>query len=115
MVDSATKHDDGKPQLHRYLHDLPLDVMNQWLEVLDFGAVKYDRNNWKKGMQYSRLYDAALRHMSAFWEGEEMDPETKLPHLAHAMCNIGFLMWYRIWRKEFSNAEDDRPGVYQDK
>jgi hypothetical protein len=35
-------------------------------------------------------YDAALRHLMAWFDGETIDPESGLSHLAHVMacCNI---------------------------
>lgn len=47
------------------------------------GAVKYKRNNWRKGQPISRYYDSAQRHLWAFAEGD-----TSEDHLAAAMWNI---------------------------
>ena len=52
------------------------------------------RHNWKKGMQWSRMYDAMLRHLTAWIEGENKDPESGLPHLAHCGCCLLFLATY---------------------
>lgn len=57
-----------------------------------FGADKYGRNNWRKGLHYSRLIDAAMRHILAFADGEDSDPETGLSHAAHARCCLGMLL-----------------------
>lgn len=46
-------------------------------------------------MAWSRVYAAALRHLLAWWGGEDEDPETELSHLAHAACCVVFLVAYQ--------------------
>lgn len=60
--------------------------------VLMFGDSKYGRDNWRKGLHYTRLLDAALRHIIAFADGEDLDPETGESHLAHAKCCMSMVM-----------------------
>jgi hypothetical protein len=80
------KYDEGKPQL-----DL---LSSSWIfgvgSVLTFGAKKYERFNWKKGIKLSRLLAACLRHVFAFIGGEDKDPETGLSHLYHASACLMF-------------------------
>jgi hypothetical protein len=64
-------------------------------EVLTFGAAKYDDNNWCRGARWGRYYSALLRHLFAWWRGEDLDRETGLSHLAHAGCCLVFLMEYQ--------------------
>lgn len=53
-----------------------------------YGANKYTPNGWKDVPQAMERYqDAMLRHMTAYWGGEKDDPESHLPHLAHAAWN----------------------------
>ena len=78
----GTKYDESKPDMS-LLSPLALTYLAQ---VLTFGAKKYAPNNWRKGIDQSRLVSAALRHITAFNAGEDVDPETGLPHMAHAMC-----------------------------
>lgn len=73
--------------------------------VLTFGTDKYAARNWEKGVAWSRLYGACIRHMTAWWNGEELDPETGLSHLAHAGFCIMALSEYEETHKEL----DDRP------
>jgi hypothetical protein len=84
----AKKYDLGKP---------PMDLLDRtWLEevskVLAFGATKYGPHNWRSGIEFSRLIAAALRHLHAFNDGENLDTESGLPHIAHASCCLMFLM-----------------------
>jgi hypothetical protein len=53
-------------------------------EVAGYGGQKYDRLNYLKGYNWSLSFDAAQRHLLAFWNGENMDPESGMPHTAHA-------------------------------
>lgn len=52
--------------------------------VAGYGGKKYARSNYLKGYKWSLNYDAMNRHMLAFWSGEELDPESGMPHMAHA-------------------------------
>lgn len=83
---------------------VPTDVVEELTKVLTLGAKKYSDRNWEKGMRWGRPYAAALRHLFAWWRGEDYDPETGLSHLAHALCCVTFLLAYSL-RKI---GEDDR-------
>lgn len=64
-------------------------------KVLQYGAIKYDRDNWRSGLAYSRVIDAVLRHLYKWKDGiEEVDDESGVSHLAHAMCGLMFLLEY---------------------
>jgi hypothetical protein len=62
--------------------------------ALAHGAKKYASNNWRKGMAYSEIYSALQRHLTAWLEGEDMDPDSGLNHLDHATACIAFLTEY---------------------
>ena len=62
--------------------------------VLGHGARKYGANNWRLGLDWSRTVAALLRHTFAFIRGEDIDPDSKLPHVDHIMCNAMFLSEY---------------------
>ena len=61
-------------------------------EVLTFGAKKYKPNNWRNNTDLSRYEGALLRHFEAYRMGEILDEETGMPHLAHALTNLVFLL-----------------------
>jgi len=94
------KYDDGKAPMGL----LPRVALLDTAKVLAFGAAKYGRDNWKQGLKWTRLSDAALRHLYAFIDGEDDDEESGLPHLAHCMCCLMFLSWHTRHRKNL----DDR-------
>lgn len=101
MLGEGAKLDTGKVGVHL----LPPDPLIQIARVLDFGAKKYAAYNWSKGIKYSRVYAATLRHLFAWWKGDNVDPETGLSHLAHAGCCVLFLLQYELTKRDF----DDRP------
>lgn len=74
---------------------VPFSAVGEIADVLEFGAQKYSANNWCRGTEWSRYYAALCRHVFAWWQGEDLDPETGLSHLAHAGCCLLFLMEYQ--------------------
>ena len=81
---------------------LPKGAVNSVVDVLEFGSKKYADNNWQKVPDAkTRYYDAAMRHLDSWLNGDLKDAETGLPHLAHAICCLMFLMWFD------SEAADD--------
>ena len=84
------KADAGKPRLSL----LPWRTVQQIVAVLEFGAAKYGADNWQRVPNArQRYFDATMRHLLAWWDGERLDAESGLPHLAHAGCCILFLLW----------------------
>lgn len=100
-LSEGTKYDGGKAGVHL----LPPGPLLEITKVLDFGATKYAPWNWSKGISWSRVYGATLRHLWAWYRGEDLDPETGLNHLAHAGGNLLFLLQYSRTKTSF----DDRP------
>ena len=96
----AVKFDQDKLPLHL----LSTEALNQTAAVLAFGADKYAAHNWRKGFLWSRPLAAAMRHITAFNAGEDVDPESGLSHLAHAACCIMFLLEFEKTHPEL----DDR-------
>lgn len=61
--------------------------------VLESGAEKYGLYNWRdSAVDISVYFDALQRHMLMFRDGEILDPESGLPHLAHAMANCAIIL-----------------------
>lgn len=98
------KSDEGKPPISL----IPRIAMEQEAHVLAFGRKKYEAHNWAKGMKWSRLIDALLRHAFAYADGEDLDPETGISHMAHVRCEAGFLLDYE---KNHRELDDRRPQV----
>ena len=83
------KFDGHKPAM-AYLDP---EALEEEAKVFGFGAEKYAPWNWRKGLAVSRLLAAVLRHIFAVLRGEDNDPESGLPHLAHARCGLAMAMW----------------------
>ena len=82
------KFDGGKLQYGL----LPPLALKATVEILTFGAEKYEPDNWKQVPDSKRRYfDAMQRHLWEWKEGNQNDPETGKNHLAHAMCCLMFL------------------------
>jgi hypothetical protein len=81
------KFDDNK----RDFTLLPWPAVEEIVKVLEFGAKKYARDNWKN-VEADRYTKAAFRHLIAYSQGEENDKESGLSHLAHLGCCVLFLL-----------------------
>ena len=92
-IEKGRKFDGGKLEYGL----LPPLALEETVKVLTFGAQKYDRDNWQIVPDAKRRYfDAVQRHMWAWKQGEQMDPESGIHHLAHAMCGLMFLYEHDI-------------------
>lgn len=100
-MSGGIKYDSGKPRLEL----LPPELLLGVADILTFGAQKYSDRNWELGMNWSRVFGALMRHMWAWWRGENVDSETGKSHLWHAGCCIAFLIAY----EQRQVGQDDRP------
>ena len=100
----ALKFDNEKPGMDL----LPVAAKRAIAEVFDFGAKKYARHNWRCGFNYSRLIAAAERHLDAFNDGEDLDPESGKSHLAHLGCCVLMLLESTI--KGYGTDDRYKPG-----
>ena len=81
------KYDGEKPKMNL----LPPKAIVEVAKVLTFGAEKYGAENWKELEDLQNRYTAgALRHIFAHMDGEKLDSETGLSHMAHALCCLLF-------------------------
>jgi hypothetical protein len=91
-LERAVKDNKGKPMLALF----PMRAL-QWAgKAFTFGASKYAPYNWAKGLPHSELMDACLRHLTDYWAGEDNDPQSGLPHLAHGLCCIAMLLESKV-------------------
>ena len=88
ITTNGRKFDNGKLQYGL----IPPNALKATVEILTFGAEKYEPDNWKWVPDSKRRYfDAMMRHLWAWKSGEQNDQETGKNHLAHAMCCLMFL------------------------
>ncbi len=86
---------------------IPVEPLEDLARVYGYGATKYDDHNWRKGYSWSLSFGAMMRHAWAFWRGEDLDPESRLPHMAHVAWHCMTLLWFSTYRQE----KDDRQKV----
>ena len=85
---TEAKADAGKPRPTL----VPVSLIQAVTAIREYGCAKYhDPDNWKR-VEPQRYRDALFRHWLAYLSGEEMDPESGLPHLWHVACNVAFLI-----------------------
>ncbi len=83
------KFDSGKPRYDL----LPFSAMDEVAHVLGYGAQKYGEHNWRAVQDaHSRYIAAAIRHISEYQQGREIDTETGRHALAHAVCSLLFIL-----------------------
>jgi len=97
---TGTKHDGSKLRMEL----LDAHALEGLAAVLTFGANKYAAHNWRNGLVYSRVIGALTRHLSALQRGEDIDPESGLPHIDHLGCCWMFLSNFMKTRPDL----DDR-------
>jgi Domain of unknown function (DUF5664) len=85
----------------------PLHLLEPANRVWAYGANKYAAWNWAKGMPWSVPYECMLRHLAAWYRGEDIDPESGESHLGHIMCNVLMLEHFKT---AFTEG-DDRPKL----
>ena len=85
---------------------VPMNVIAEIGVGMLEGASKYGRHNYRAvGVRSSVYFDATLRHLVAYWEGEDADPDSGAHHLAKALTSLV------VWRdaQMQGKCEDDRP------
>ena len=102
----AKKFDDGKPGFS----NLPRLALLECAKVMTFGAKKYGKFNYSKGIELTRLTDALERHLNSYLTGEDID-ESKHSHLAHIACNALMLLDSELT----GQLIDDRNKIYKQK
>ena len=115
-MSDMVRHNSSKPQMsylpssffraltgHRS-EDLNIGLIEDIARVLEFGAKKYSKDNWRASGSWCKCADSALRHLIAYMAGDVVDPESGLPHLAHLGCNLTFLIEFQA----HGTGRDDR-------
>lgn len=98
MVESKTKNIVANPKDVIGSDKLPLHLVPAttmaYIAVGHLeGDLKYGKVNWREaGIRTTIYIDACLRHIEKFKEGEWSDPETKVPHLANALCCLSIIV-----------------------
>lgn len=86
----------------------PLTLLSR---LYAFGAKKYAAHNWRKGYEWSKSYDSVVRHLTQFWEGEDIDPETGIPHVICAAFHCFVLAQYMKDHPELDDRYKPSDGI----
>jgi len=89
-ITGGVKDNRGKPRVDL----LPMKPLFAVGRVLGFGAAKYKPHNWRLGLGWSDTIGSSLRHVFAFADGEDIDPESGECHIDNAICQLLFLSEY---------------------
>ena len=103
-MESGLRYNEGKPQWGL----VDFDSLISMVRVLEYGKEKYDAHNWKKGLSYVSTIESMLRHIFSFLKGEDIDPESGLPHTGHIMCNAMFLDYYYNNKKNMDDRYEEK-------
>ena len=94
------KYDDDKTRMDLLMGGCAKSL-EQVAKVLTFGAKKYNDDNWRLVPDAQKRYHAALhRHLNAYYQGNKLDDETGLSHLAHALCCLLFLLEFEVQNED---------------
>lgn len=99
------KNDEGKPKYS----DLPVKTLRSVTKAFNYGAKKYAKYNYTKGLEYTRYYDACLRHLEAWREFEDIDVESGNHHIDHAIASLMMLRE----NLHLNTGTDDRNPSYK--
>lgn len=100
MNEEAAKNDSEKADMSLN----PYPALVAMARAFMVGEKKYGRYNYYKGHKASKLIAAAIRHLSAWNEGEENDPADGQPHLGSAMACCAMI----IKQQQLGTLKDDR-------
>ncbi len=87
--------------------------LESMVRVLEFGAKKYSPHNWKKGLPITEIIDSMMRHLVAFSNGENIDPESGISHIGHLGCNYMFLSYMIQNKPELDNRYKKEDKLWQ--
>lgn len=98
VVNSKTGGAKGQKDVQMSL--VPIEELQEVAKLYAYGARKYAPHNWRKGYDWSLSYDALMRHIQLFWNGEsthlviEGDEETRISHLTSVIFHAFALMYF---------------------
>ena len=93
---------------------LPLDALWTVGEVYTLGVKKYDDWNWAKGLKYSRVIAALLRHLFKWVMGETYDQQDGQHHLSSVVwCGLA-LLHYDLNDERYKEFDDRRHGLWNE-
>jgi len=93
-TDGDIKADEGKLRYDL----LPVDALEGLAQIFTYGSLKYNDNNWLKSEYPERYYAAMMRHLTQVRKGNQIDAESKLLHIDHALTCL--VMYRELLKKQ---------------
>lgn len=90
---------------------IPWEALVELAAIYGFGAEKYEAHNWRKGYDWGLSYASLIRHASAFWSGEDIDPESGMPHMAHAAWHCMTLLTFMREQPDLDDRFKPKPSA----
>lgn len=100
---TGQRFNSGKPKWGL----VPQSALLPLVKALEYGTIKYQPDNWKKGLSVMEMCESLKRHLDDFMEGIDIDPESGLHHIGPIQANAMFIAWMLENKPEF----DDRNKV----
>ena len=91
MSKKALRYNEGKPKWSLVHYDSLIPM----IRVLEFGAEKYEKENWKKELDLKEILESMQRHLAKLMDGEEFDSESGISHMGHIQCNAMFYNFHK--------------------
>ena len=98
MSKKALRYNEGKPKWSLVHYDSLIPM----IRVLEFGAEKYEKENWKKELDLKEILESMQRHLAKLMDGEEFDSESGISHMGHIQCNA---MFYNFHKERVKNKK----------
>ncbi|HZX51505.1 MAG TPA: dATP/dGTP diphosphohydrolase domain-containing protein [Pseudomonas sp.] len=99
-MSKETNPKDQLGSLKLPLHLWPMSATAFGCIGLANGMLKYGRSNWRHaGVRPSIYVDAAMRHLTDWFEGNEVDPEDGVHNLAGALACLAILVDAKVTGK----------------
>jgi uncharacterized protein YuzB (UPF0349 family) len=94
-MEQSLRYNEGKPQWSL----VDFKSLEPMVRVMEYGCQKYDRDNWKKGLDLNQILESLSRHLFALMSGEIIDPESGQEHVGHIMANAMFWQYHNEKQK----------------
>jgi hypothetical protein len=89
-MEQSLRYNTGKPQWSL----VDFKSLEPLVRVMEYGAQKYARENWKKGLDLNQILESLSRHLFALMSGEQIDPESGCEHIGNIMANAMFYKYH---------------------
>jgi len=101
-METSLRYNEGKPQWSL----VDFKSLEPLVRVMEYGCIKYEKNNWKKGLDLTQILESMSRHLFALMSGEIIDPESGEKHIGHLYANCMF--WEYHYNKQLNEKENSR-------